>query len=231
LKSGSIPAKADVAAQREFYNTILHPLMEKALKNEATLLFLDASHFVMGCDFLGYIYGKTRRFIKTFSGRKRYNVLGALNFVTKEVTTVTNDAYITSITICEMLQKLAAKYAGTAIHIILDNARYQKCELVRNLAAQLNITLEFIPSYSPNLNLIERLWKHVKGRLRCKYYNKFDEFKFTIDEIIMDTATGSKHMIDRLIGEGVQLFDDMGSINDNTVSCARSKSTISTIAA
>ncbi|MDR3165030.1 MAG: IS630 family transposase, partial [Synergistaceae bacterium] len=82
--------------QRDYYDTILLPLMTKAKENELTLLFLDASHFVMGCDFLGYIYGKTRRFIKTFSGRKRYNVLGALNFVTKKVTTVANDTYITA---------------------------------------------------------------------------------------------------------------------------------------
>ena len=50
-----------------------------------SLLFLDASHFVMGCDFLGRIYGKARRFVKTFSGRKRYNVLGAIDYVIKKV--------------------------------------------------------------------------------------------------------------------------------------------------
>ena len=78
--------------------------MSKAMDNKLTLLFLDGSHFVMGCDFLGYIYGITRKFIKTFSGRKRYNVLGALNFVTKKVTTVTNDTYITAVEVCEMLR-------------------------------------------------------------------------------------------------------------------------------
>jgi hypothetical protein len=55
--------------------------MDRAKKGEISLLFLDASHFVMGCDFLGYIYGRARRFVKTFSVRKRYNVLGALDFV------------------------------------------------------------------------------------------------------------------------------------------------------
>ena len=62
----------------------------KAKCNQDVLLFLDASHFVMGSDFLGAIYGKVRRFVTTFSGRQRYNVLGAINFVTKKVTTVTN---------------------------------------------------------------------------------------------------------------------------------------------
>jgi len=216
LKSGSIPAKANASIQRAYYDTILLPLISKAKKSKLTLLFLDGSHFVMGCDYLGYIYGKTRRFIKTFSGRKRYNVLGALNFVTKKVTVVANDAYITASEVCEMLWKVAAEYAGKPVHIVLDNARYQKCEIVTNLARELGITLHYIPPYSPNLNLIERLWKHVKGRLRSKYYSQFDDFKRTIDSIIEDTDQGNKKIIDKLIGESVQIFDTLVPINDNT---------------
>ena len=190
--------------------------MKKAKENKVTLLFLDASHFVMGCDFLGFVYGKTRRFIKTFSGRKRYNVLGALNFITKEVTTVSNDTYITATQICEMLQKVSVEYAGKPIHIVLDNARYQKCIAVRDLAEELGIVLNFIPPYSPNLNLIERLWKHVKSRLRSKYYDQFDAFKGTIDSIIEDTGKGNKELIDKLIGESIQIFDTLAPINGNT---------------
>lgn len=180
------------------------------------LLFLDGSHFVMGYDFLGYIYGKTRRFVKTYSGRKRYNVLGALNFVTKRVTTVTNDTYITAQEVCELLRKIAAQYDDKPIHIVLDNARYQKCAVVKDLAEELGIVLNYIPPYSPNLNLIERLWKHVKSRLRSKYYDQFGAFAKTIDSIIEDTDKGSKKFIDKLIGEEVQIFDKLVPINENS---------------
>jgi transposase len=190
--------------------------MAKAKKDLLTLLFLDGSHFVMGCDFLGYIYGKTRRLIKTFSGRKRYNVLGALNFVTKKVTTVTNDTYITAAEVCEMLRKAAIEYAGKSVHIVLDNARYQKCEIVTEMAKELGISLHYIPPYSPNLNLIERLWKHVKGRLRSKYYDRFDVFKETIDSIVEDTDKGSKNRIDKLIGGSVQFFDMLIPVNGSS---------------
>jgi transposase len=200
-------------AQREYYGDILLPLMMKAKDGLLTLLFLDGSHFVMGCDFLGYIYGKTRRFIKTFSGRKRYNVLGALNFVTKKVTTITNDKYITATEVCEMLRKVAAEYAGRAVHIVLDNARYQKCEVVTKLAQELGIELRYIPPYSPNL--IERLCKHVKSRLRTKYYDQFCDFTETIDSIIEDSCIGNKELIDKLIGESVQIFDTLVPINSN----------------
>jgi len=190
--------------------------MKKAKENLLTLLFLDGSHFVMGCDFLGYIYGKTRRFIKTFSGRKRYNVLGALNFMTKKVTVVANDKYITATEVCEMLRKVAVEYAGKATHIVLDNARYQKCEVVTKLAQELGIVLHYIPPYSPNLNLIERLWKHVKNRLRTKYYDQFGVFKETIDSIIENACDGDKELIDKLIGEAVQIFDTLVPINGNS---------------
>ena len=216
MKSGSIPAKADAVAQREYYERVLLPMMMKAKEGLLTLLFLDGSHFVMGCDFLGYIYGKMRRFIKTFSGRRRYNVLGALNFVTKKVTTVANDKYITATEVCEMLRKVAVEYVGKAVHIVLDNARYQKCEVVSKLAQELGILLHYIPPYSPNLNLIERLWKHVKNRLRTKYYDQFADFTETIDSIIDDTCCGSKELIDKLIGESVQIFDTLVPINGNS---------------
>ena len=181
--------------------------MKSAINGKITLLFLDASHFVMGGDFLGYIYGKVRRFIKTYSGRSRYNVLGALNFVTKKMTVVANDGYITALEVCEILRKIAVEYAETPIYLILDNARYQKCKVVTDLALELGIHLTYIPPYSPNLNLIERLWKHVKSKLRTKYYDQFEEFQLTINSIINDTDKNDKILIDRLIGERVQLFD------------------------
>ena len=78
--------------------------------------------------------------VKTHSGRKRYNVLGALNFITKKMTTVTNDTYITALEICELLKKAAIEYAGTPIYLILDNA-HQKCKIVEQVAGQLGIHL------------------------------------------------------------------------------------------
>ncbi len=215
MKSGSLPAKADTTKQREFYDTLLLPLMEKAKKGNIALLFMDASHFVMGCDYLGCIYGKTRKFVRTFSGRMRYNVLGAMDFVTKKVLTITNDEYITATEVCEMLRKISKDYNGKTTYLLLDNARYQKCKAVQNLASELNIHLVYIPPYSPNLNLIERLWKFVKGELRTKYYNNFSIFKEKIDSIINSTSQENYARICKLISEKVQLFVSLQPISDN----------------
>lgn len=219
LKSGSLPAKADVKKQREVYDTVLKPLMDKAMdaKNNVVLLFMDASHFVIGCDFLGSIYCKVRRFQTTFSGRNRYNVLGVINYCTKKVHTITNDTYITATEICQMLNLISSIYTGKEIHIVLDNARYQKCKAVTELAKKLNIVLEYIPPYSPNLNLIERLWKFVKSELRKKHYTDFADFKKKIDKIISDTETKHYDKVCSLIGEKVQLFDEMKKIDSHTL--------------
>ena len=216
MKSGSLPARLNVLLQRDYYNNVLRPLIQKAKKYKVVLLFLDGSHFVMGGDFLGYIYGTVRRYIKTFSGRKRYSVLGALNFSTKKITTISTVEYISAVEVCEMLKKVSIEYAGKPIHIVLDNARYQKCTAVKDLAKELSIILEYLPPYSPNMNAIERFWKHVKSRLRSQYYDQFDAFKETIDFIIEDSDKGSKTVMDKLIGERVQVFDNLFSINDNT---------------
>ena len=181
--------------------------MKQAKSGMIELLFADASHFVTGCDYLGSVYGFVRRFIRTGSGRKRYNVLGALNFISKKLTTITNDSYITSIQVCELLKNLAVEYAGRPIYIVLDNASYQKCNLVKSLAIDLGINLVFIPSYSPNLNLIERFWKFTKSKLRTKYYTDFNEFTHKIDEITASSDCGFKKDIDKLITENVQFFD------------------------
>ena len=214
LKSGSLPAKADTEKQRSFYENTLSPLIESAKSNAIALLFVDASHFVMGTDYLGYFYTKVRRFVKTSSGRMRYNVLGALDMATKGMVTVTNDTYITATQVCDLLKKIADMYIGTPIYIILDNARYQKCKIVQECAAIYGVNLIYIPPYSPNLNLIERFWKHVKTKLRIKYYDRFIDFCETIDSICTDPD--NQKNVDSLISGKVQLFDDICYLNEST---------------
>jgi transposase len=216
LKSGSLPAKADPEKQRRFWYEVLKPLIRRARQGKITLMFTDASHFVMGGDYLGYIYGMTRRFFRTFSGRKRYNILGALDYVTKRITTVTNNTYITANEVCQLLRKIADEYVKRPVFIILDNARYQKCEVVSALAKELNIHLIFIPPYSPNLNLIERVWKFAKTGLRSQYCSEFKAFCGSIDAIVESTHGDKFDAIDRLIGNGVQLFDDLMPASENS---------------
>ena len=136
------------------------------------------------------------------------NVLGALNAVTHEMLTVTNDTYITAQSVCALLERIAAFYIGSPITIFLDNARYQRCALVMEKAKSLNIELCFLPSYSPNLNLIERIWKFVKKKcLYAHYYEKFPAFKTAISKCLDETMTTHKSDLDSLLTLRFQLFE------------------------
>jgi len=170
IKSGHIPGKADPEKQEAFLNDTLQPLIDQAVSGVCHLFFMDAAHFVLQ-PYLGILWCLTRVFVKAGSGRNRMNVLGALHFVTKKMETIVNTDYIDASTIVEMLEQIAAKYKDKPIAVVLDNARYQHCEFVKERAIALGIALVFLPPYSPNLNLIERVWKYIKKNyLQNKYF-------------------------------------------------------------
>ena len=155
------------------------------------VLFLDASHFVYSA-FLGSLWCFERVFIRSPSGRQRFNVLGALDAVTRQVHLFTNETYITAQSVCALLSQLAVFYGprNIPLTIFLDNARYQRCELVQAHARALGIELEFLPTYSPNLNLIERYWRWVKKQcLNAQYHADFA----TMKTAILKTTASAHH--------------------------------------
>lgn len=116
--------------------------------------------------------------IKTNTGRQRINILGAFDFTNfKPIISLTEDR-CNSIKIVEFFEKIKQQYPNKEIVIVLDNARYNKSWYTRMYAEYYGLTLYFLPPYSPNLNLIERLWKFSKKKLvHNKYYEKFTIFK------------------------------------------------------
>lgn len=181
LKLGHIPAKADPIKQRKFLKTVLEPVIRDAECGKCHLLFMDVAHFVFA-PFLCQVWCFVRQFIPSPSGRQRLNVLGALDAITKELIFAANSTYINAETIAKFLEKIDQRYPDKLpLYLVLDNARYQHCEYVREIADKLNITLYFLPPYSPNLNLIERLWKFTKRNvLYGVYYDSFHDFQKAI---------------------------------------------------
>lgn len=169
LKTGHVPAKADPVAQQLFLEEKLSPLLAMAKAGECHLFFVDAAHFVL-LPFVGILWCFARVFIKAAAGRNRINVLGALDAVTLKLETVVNTTYVNAGTIAELLEKLAKRFTQLPIYLVLDNARYQHCDYVKELAKTLGIHLVFLPPYSPNLNLIERVWRYIKKDVLGTHY-------------------------------------------------------------
>ena len=108
-----------------------------------------------------------------------------------------------------MLRAVAAAGAGRPITLVLDNARYQKCALVQELARSLGIELLYLPGYSPNLNLIERVWKFVKKQcLQSIEHGTYEAFTEAIDRCLAELATTHKQAMDSLLTHNFQTFDD-----------------------
>src|SRR4029079_5685853 len=141
------------------------------------------------------------------AGRQRFNVLGALNAITHDLVTVTNDTYITATEVCILLRQLAALNLGVPVTVVLDNARYQRCAQVVSLAASPHLELCFLPPYSPNLNLIERLWKFVKKQcLYSTYYADFAALTTAITGCLAHTQTTHRTALASLLTLRFQLF-------------------------
>jgi len=198
-----------VAVQAAFLDTELKPCLDAAQAGQGHVFFVDAAHFVFGT-FLCCLWSVARIFIRAASGRQRFNVLGAWNAVTHQLIAVTNTTVVNTATMCELLGKIAALGLTGPITLVLDNARYQRNAVVQALASQLGITLLFLPSYSPNLNLIERLWKFIKRRaLYGRYHPTFAEFQAAIQETLDGLPTTHAERLKTLMTLNFQLFEDV----------------------
>ena len=199
-------AEGHARTQRQFLDADLGPVLAEARAGRRDVYFADGAHFVYAA-FLGWVWCVARLFVRAAPGRKRYNVLGAVHAVSHRLIRVANHTYLNAESVCALLRAVAAASVGRPIPVVLDNARYQKCALVQGLASSLGITLLYLPGYSPNLNLIERVWKFVKKEcLRAVYHPPYDRFTGAIDQCLADLDTKHKRAMDALLTHNFQIF-------------------------
>ena len=198
-----------VAVQAAFLEGELEPRLKAAGEGKGHVFFVDAAHFVFGT-FLCCLWSFTRVFVRAASGRQRFNVLGAWDAVANTLTAVTNTTVVNTGTMCELLEKIAAQGLVGPVTVVLDNAKYQRNAAVQALAKTLGIDLLYLPSYSPNLNLIERLWRLIKRRtLYGKYYPAFADFKAALEQTSRDLPTKHKDSLQSLMTHNFQVFEDV----------------------
>jgi hypothetical protein len=169
---------------------------------------VGAAHSVDG-PFLGFRWCLTRLFVPGPSGRKRYKVLAALNAVTPEVIRVANHSDVNAESVCRLLRQLAGAGLPRPITLVLGNARYQRCEPAQSLARSLRVELLFLPGYSPDLNLIERLWRFEKTEcLAGRPQPSDEEFTGTIEDCLKSLTTKYKRQMMTLLTRTFQTYED-----------------------
>ena len=187
----------------------MKPRLDAAVAGRGHVLFVDAAHCVYGT-YLCCLWSILRVFVRAASGRQRFNVLGAWDAVTRAFVSVTNTTVVNTDTMCELLRKIAATGLVGPVTVVLDNARYQRNKVVQARAAELSITLLYLPSYSPNLNLIERLWRFLKRKsVYGQYHPNFAAFKAAIEDTLSQLETTHADSLASLMTLNFQEFEDV----------------------
>ena len=159
--------------------------------------------------FLAWVWCLVRLFVPTGSGRQRYSVLAALNAVSHELPRVTTDGTVNRDTAVELLATLRRRHPTGRLTVVLDNARYFRNRAVLGAARRSGIHLLFLPPYSPNLNLIERVWKFVKAAaLQGRYQEEYSGFKAAIDEVLDGLTDRHAAEMKTLLTWNFQSFED-----------------------
>lgn len=182
-KNRLVPSKADPEAQRQFVQWFQQ--VRAGLGPHDRLYFSDAVHVKHNAE-AGYAWSEVGAppQIPSNSGRQRYNVLGAYCTQTYEHVFLLTEENIRQDWVMKLLTQLRAKHPGQGtIYLILDNARYNHAKRVKEQAKAQGMTLKYLPPYSPNLNLIERLWKFMRKTLfKDKCRSTFAVFKQHVEE-------------------------------------------------
>jgi transposase len=176
-KTKRIPGKLNPQKQAEFIKVYQELKAQK--KKQDRIYFLDATHPQHNSyPSYGWIYKGQTKTIKANTGRKRLNLNGALNLEDLTIT-VLEEKTINTNAVVNLCLTLEEQQPKGILYLIMDNARHNRS---KNLQYFLNkhkrIKPIYLPTYSPNLNIIERLWLFFhKKILYNRYYQTFPEFK------------------------------------------------------
>ncbi len=182
--------------QKAVINELTGVIEECSEDEEKQIYFVDGSGFDYNVKLgYGWIEKGKEKLIKTNSGREKINVNGAYNPVTQEVVCIEQEESVnqqSNIMLVDKIVKdgfkdLRMRRKGT-LYLVMDNAKYnhgklfmEHLEKIRK-ESMIKIKVIYLPPYSPNLNLIERLWKYSKDKVLQFYYEEKDKFKVGIKE-------------------------------------------------
>jgi transposase len=208
-KPKHVPGKFDSEKQKTFVAEYEQLLKTKG-KNDP-IYFVDATHPQQNSiPAYGWIRRGKEKLLKSSGSRKRVNIHGAVNIHSSDMVVDFTQSVNkeSSLRLFLDIEKRCPK--AKKIHLFLDNASYYKAHWLRNelKLRKSKIVLHFLPPYSPNLNLIERLWKFFKKEvLYNTYYEKFEHFVEACKEFFRN-QTKYKEKLRSILTEKFHLYEN-----------------------
>jgi len=151
-------------------------------KSGDCVYFLDAVHPQHATRTqCGWIPAGEEFLVLSNTGRERVNINGALNALDVTDIVVREDRSINADSTRQLYEMLLARNLEGLVYVICDNAGYYRNKGLAEWVSKSRIRQIFLPTYSPNLNVIERLWKFMRKEvLDSKYYPTKEGFREAI---------------------------------------------------
>lgn len=167
-------------------------IWRKAKQRQALLLFGDEASFLQwgSLNYTWVPVGK-QPLIKTSGKRKGYKVFGVIDFFMGELFYQAITERFNADTYQAFLLKVLADTHQRLI-LIQDGAKYHTSKAMRDFFAahRDRISVYQLPSYSPDYNPIEYLWKNIRRRAtHNQYFDKFEALTMSVDEALTYYAT------------------------------------------
>ena len=200
------PIKADIEKQKQFVSEFEQ--LNQNLAEDEEIVFIDGVHPQHNTrSSKAWIQKGTEKYIPTNTGRQRINLNGAYNMNNQDVI-IREDPSINAQSTIKLFEQIQKKYpAKKRIYAIADNAKYYRSKLVKEFLKNSKIELMFLPPYSPNLNLIERLWKYLRKKvINTTYYPKFEQFKNAIENFF-ENIDSKKDELKQFIGSNFHIAE------------------------
>lgn len=151
--------------------------------------YVDACHPVWGLDLVYCCWLLVgQRFLAGMgSGRKRLNILGAYcpddhEYIDYRLTrdNINGEQFV------NFLRLLRSMHPETERFILyVDGARYYDSPVVKEwLKRHPEFHLSRIPAYSPNVNLIERMWKFLRAKALSRWHKTFEDMQAAVSEVL-----------------------------------------------
>lgn len=190
-QSKAVAQKADEEQQCEFLQDTLPGLLEQVATGQAEVYYSDGCHPTHNTKTgRGWIEKGTDFEIDCNNGRKRVNINGAVRATKPEHLVYDVTQTVNAQSTQRLCRQLLKKHPRKTIYLVCDNARYNRCGWLQEWAKYQRIEFVFLPAYSPNLNLIERLWRLLrKVAINSIYYPTYDEFRKGVIDFLDNTKS------------------------------------------
>jgi transposase len=187
-KARFLADRQDEGAREEWLQRTWPELLERARQKGALILFGDEASFAQWGS-LGYTWAPVGQqpVVKTAGKRKAYKVFGLIEFFSGRFFHQGIEGKCNADSYIAFLRQVLAQ-TQQPLFLIQDNAPYHRAAKVKQFVAEQagRLSLYHLPSYSPDYNPIEFLWRAVKRHATHNHY--FPTFTSLIDSVERELA-------------------------------------------